>query len=245
MTNIDRAGNGFRRKAERRARGEKPARADVLEIEMQQQVRSEKLAVGARLPSARDALEKHLISHSLGYANDADLAQMLAGWTLGQGSLPADLGLGRELFSRLIERHFPRLRWQPPGEVDTAQSERAARALEQDDLIQLLTAFADREVEGSFAMARIVAAGCLGGDHLWQDLGLSARRHLTALMQRNFPRLAAENSKNMRWKKFLYRRLCEMDGLVACRAPTCEACTEYSECFTSADPALGPGVPQA
>lgn len=185
------------------------------------------------LPDARASLQAHLMSHALGYANDALFAHLLAGWTLGQGSLPAHLGLGSEWFGRLLERHFPRLRWQPPGLADTA-ADRHERALEFDDLAALLTLYADREVEGSFAMARIVAEGCLGGDHLWQDLGLPSRRELTALMLRNFPRLAAENTQDMRWKKFLYRRLCEMEGLIACRSPTCEACCDYAACFVPA-----------
>lgn len=203
------------------------------------------IAAGAFLPSPREALERHLVSHSIGYANDALFAQMLAGWALGQGSLPADLGLGRALFASLLERHFPRLRWAPPGETGPGLADRQVRALEQDDLIQLLTSHADREVEGSFAMARIVASACLGDDHLWQDLGLSARSQLTILMRRNFPRLAAANDKDMRWKKFLYRRLCEMEGLVACRSPSCEACADYSECFTTGDPPLASGLARA
>lgn len=186
------------------------------------------------LPDARASLHQHLVGHALGYANDALFAHLLAGWTLGQGSLPAHLGLGPEWFGRLLERHFPRLRWQPP-EAPAISDERRERALEYDDVAALLTHYADREVEGAFAMARIVAEGCLGADHLWQDLGLPSRRELTTLMQRNFPRLAAENTKDMRWKKFLYRRLCEMEGLVACRSPSCEACCDYSACFAPAE----------
>lgn len=186
----------------------------------------------AALPDARTSLHQHLMDHALGYANDALLAHLLAGWALGQGSLPAHLGLGPEWFARLVARHFPALRWQPPAD-SAACPDPEQRALEHEDLVRLLTQYADREVEGSFALARIVAAGCLGSDHLWQDLGLPARRDLTTLMQRNFPRLAAENTQDMRWKKFLYRRLCEQEGLVACRSPSCEACCDYSACFVA------------
>lgn len=185
------------------------------------------------LPDARASLHQHLMGQAQGYANDALFAHLLAGWALGQGSLPAHLGLGTEGFGRLLERHFPRLRWQPPVPPEVAD-DRRERALEQEDLVRLLTEHADREVAGAFALARIVAEACLGGDHLWQDLGLPSRRELTTLMQRNFPRLAAENTQDMRWKKFLYRRLCEMEGLVACRSPSCEACCDYRECFAPA-----------
>jgi nitrogen fixation protein NifQ len=80
-------------------------------------------------------------------------------------------------------------------------------------------------------MAQVVAAACMGQDHLWQDLGLLNRTELNALMQRNFPALAARNVKDMKWKRFLYRQLCEMEGIQACRAPSCEICTDYAHCF--------------
>jgi nitrogen fixation protein NifQ len=188
----------------------------------------------APLPDIRASLHQHLMTHALGYANDALIGHLLAGWALGQGSLPGHLGLGAEWFERLMQRHFPRLRWQPP-EGPAVSAERRERALEHDDLVQLLTRYADREVEGAFALARVVAEGCLGADHLWQDLGLPSRRELSFLMTRNFPRLAAENKRDMRWKKFLYRRLCEQEGLVACRSPSCEACCDYAECFVAGE----------
>lgn len=190
----------------------------------------ESSAGGAPLPDARASLHQHLMGHALGYANDTLLAHLLAGWALGKGALSADLGLGREWFQRLMARHFPDLRWQAPAE-SAAPPVEEQRALEHEDLVRMLTHYADREVEGAFALARIVAAGCLGSRHLWQDLGLPSRRELSTLMNRNFPRLAGANTQDMRWKKFLYRRLCEQEGLTACRSPSCEACSDYAACF--------------
>ena len=80
-------------------------------------------------------------------------------------------------------------------------------------------------------MAHILAAGCMASDHLWQDLGLWHRAELTALMRRNFPPLAARNVKDMKWKKFLYKQLCESEGIYLCRAPSCEVCVDYAVCF--------------
>ena len=80
-------------------------------------------------------------------------------------------------------------------------------------------------------MAHVVAVGCMGQDHLWQDLGLTDRSELNALMRRNFPSLAARNVKDMKWKRFLYKQLCEAEGIYACRAPSCEVCTDYHVCF--------------
>jgi len=32
-------------------------------------------------------------------------------------------------------------------------------------------------------------------------------------MRRNFPPLAARNRKDMKWKRFLYKQLCEAEGI--------------------------------
>lgn len=80
-------------------------------------------------------------------------------------------------------------------------------------------------------MASAVAAGCMGGDHLWQDLGLWCREELSALMGSNFPRLAAENVQHMKWKRFLYKQLCLREGVASCRAPSCQVCEDYRLCF--------------
>ena len=84
-------------------------------------------------------------------------------------------------------------------------------------------------------MAHVVAAGCMASDHLWQDLGLWRRADLTALMRRNFPALAARNVKDMKWKRFLYKQLCEAEGIYVCRAPSCEVCSDYHACFGPED----------
>ena len=81
------------------------------------------------------------------------------------------------------------------------------------------------------AMASAVAAGCLGGDHLWRDLGLPTRGDLRELLTLYFPTLAVKNSKDMKWKKFFYKQLCEQEGGYVCRAPTCEECAAYDDCF--------------
>jgi len=80
-------------------------------------------------------------------------------------------------------------------------------------------------------MSVIVATGCMANDHLWQDLGLWSRRDLSELMARNFPTLAAKNDRDMKWKKFLYKQLCEREGVYLCRAPSCAVCCDYAKCF--------------
>jgi len=188
-----------------------------------------------RSDGPREAMVSHLMSRAQGLANDATLASLLAGWTMGRGCLPADFGLGREGFALRVAEHFPELAWRQPTQFDAAVEEARQRALEMDDLVRLLQSHADLEVAGSLDMAVIVAHGCLGGDHLWQDLGLASRIELGALMKCNFPSLAARNDRDMKWKKFLYRQLCELEGLLICRSPTCEACSDFDACFGPED----------
>jgi nitrogen fixation protein NifQ len=50
-------------------------------------------------------------------------------------------------------------------------------------------------------------------------------------MMDNFEPLALRNDKDMKWKKFLYKQLCEAEGIYVCRAPSCEVCVDYDNCF--------------
>ena len=80
-------------------------------------------------------------------------------------------------------------------------------------------------------LAAIVARRSLGPNHLWQDLGLNDRSELGRLLHRHFAPLASENVHDMKWKKFFYRRLCQLDGVLVCKAPNCEVCTDKAVCF--------------
>ena len=80
-------------------------------------------------------------------------------------------------------------------------------------------------------MAQVITAGCMSSSHLWHDIGLPERPVLGQLFEHYFPTLHQLNDKNMRWKRFLYKQLCESGGDYVCRAPSCEACSSYSECF--------------
>lgn len=85
------------------------------------------------------------------------------------------------------------------------------------------------------ALAAILARRAMEPNHLWEDLGLTARPRLTALIGRHFPRLVALNDANMRWKKFFYRQICADAAFSLCLAPTCDACSEYADCFAPED----------
>ena len=51
----------------------------------------------------------------------------------------------------------------------------------------------------------------------------------------NIAPLARRNGKDMKWKKFLYKQLCDTEGIYTCRAPSCEVCADYQNCFGPED----------
>lgn len=113
---------------------------------------------------------------------------------------------------------------------------------EIEDLVGLLRDHVDvgaGPAAASDAVAHALACASLGDNHLWQDLHLPSRRELSALIGRWFPRLAARNTHDMKWKKFFYKQLCEREALFICKAPSCGVCTDHGVCFGSEEaPAL-------
>lgn len=170
-----------------------------------------------------------LMSYSQGHDNDHILSCILSSWQFGDGALPDWLGLGQAVFSQLIEFHFPGLEVEKFSSAGESLEEE--RFDEREELQQLFTTHYAGQSESEQWMASIVVNACQGQDHLWQDLGLWSRKDLTLLMQQNFPTLAARNDKDMKWKKFLYKQLCIAEGIYTCRAPSCQVCADYADCF--------------
>ncbi len=81
------------------------------------------------------------------------------------------------------------------------------------------------------AIAETIALACLGDNHLWQDLLFDSRAELSALMRHWYPTLVARNHGDMKWKKFLYKQLCEREELFICKAPSCAVCCDRPVCF--------------
>ncbi|MBK1618640.1 hypothetical protein CKO42_09375 [Lamprobacter modestohalophilus] len=191
-----------------------------------------------------------LLSLAAGHRNDRLLASMLASQCVGLGAMPNWLGLKPEAFKQLIAYHFPALRQtalpQPQRQLDPERTD------ERDELVRLLLKPTDDRSDGPSQrsslrvpnaqpqrqpspqqrwMAEIIAAGSMGSDHLWQDLGLWNRAELSRLMEQNFPAVALKNVHDMKWKRFLYKQLCEAEGIYTCRSPSCEVCVDYHACF--------------
>jgi len=188
----------------------------------------------AMLESLDNSRQQHydtLMANASHSANSVWLAQIIASWQVGAGVLPDYLGLQPLEFQRLLAHFFSG--YPLSGKAASAKTANFSRMLEKQDLEQYLRRFAAPDNEVSEWLISMIVAACLGSDHLWQDLGLWSRKDLSDMLALNFPEMKALNSKDMKWKKFLYKQLCETEGFYVCRAPSCEVCKDYSNCFGS------------
>jgi len=146
-----------------------------------------------------------------------------------EGGVIADrVGLGDDDLAGLMERWFPQA-------VDVFERWRPTMTAPEDDEISmvrdLLLAHRSTEGEDSRWLSFMIARRALESNHLWEDLGLRDRTELSRLLSRHFAPLATRNQKNMRWKRFFYRMLCESDGFVMCSTPVCTNCRDFDLCF--------------
>lgn len=174
---------------------------------------------------------ERLMAVSRGLVNDHALASMLASQCAAEGELPYRLGLDPDAYEKMMAWHFPTI--QLPMSIMSWSVNFPERQEEVEELLSLLLSHGIDDSDETKWMAAIVTAGCMGGNHLWQDLGLWSRKDLSALIQTNFPELAAKNDKDMKWKKFFYKQLCVAEGIYVCRSPSCEVCPDYSDCFST------------
>jgi nitrogen fixation protein NifQ len=144
------------------------------------------------------------------------------------GNLSAALGVGRGELRRLAAAWAPEV----GSFIDIeSQPEVIVFDEEEDQVRQLLERFRIDATEDTSWIAAIVTRRSMSPRHLWQDLGLETRDELGRLMEERFPGLAERNSNHMKWKKFFYRSLCELEGFVLCSSPTCRECGDFHDCF--------------
>jgi nitrogen fixation protein NifQ len=163
-------------------------------------------------------------------------------WARQGYSAPPVPGLSAARMRRALERFFPgypehfALDWKALSRRDGEFPDD-----ETEDILELLIGSAARNDEEHTLLAHLVAAGCRGSAHLWEDMGLASRDELSALLARYFPALAARNTGDMKWKKFFYKQLCEREAITICRAPSCRVCPDRPKCF-GPEEALGAGL---
>lgn len=146
-------------------------------------------------------------------------------------------GLARRSFAGMMASVFPGF----PGEdliaaMPLTYSDLDARADEFDDLLELLLEHCSCNTDECFWVAHAIATASMGGNHLWQDMGLPDRTALSRLIERHFGSLFVRNVGDMKWKKFFYRQLCERAKVPICKSPSCGVCADYKACFGHEDP---------
>lgn len=153
-------------------------------------------------------------------------------------SLTDALGLSPDTLTKIINRYFPDAPETMPELLSPAALRRAHEtfdiedeALEEEDLRRLIMSYRAGKQDEEAWLARIVARRSLCENHLWQDLGLRNRDELNAMLRRHFPAMVEANAANMKWKKFFYRQMCQMEGMLVCKSPNCETCTDHAICF--------------
>ena len=86
------------------------------------------------------------------------------------------------------------------------------RRAEFDALVELLMTNATTDDVPTRTMAERIAASAFLEGHLWQAMGLASRIEIRAIFRTMFTQLYEANDRDMRWKKYLYRRLCGWPG---------------------------------
>jgi nitrogen fixation protein NifQ len=188
----------------------------------------------ARPPHGADNIG---VWHLLGHSIKEDVLTESYAWVIttycnphSEPFIPA-LGLDLRSFQNLLQSRFPHFSLPPHWLAAQAKVVSGVALNEFPDLLQLLLDHRAVADEHHRNVAHLVATACMGGDHLWQDLGLPDRKALSDLLSGHFPALAAKNTGDMKWKKFFYKQLCEREGINACRSPSCAACCDYAKCF--------------
>ncbi|WP_249139960.1 nitrogen fixation protein NifQ [Bradyrhizobium japonicum] len=179
-----------------------------------------------RLLTGRDPVEADI-------RDDADfdrhvLASILAAAAMDGGPLAERAGLSEQELNDLLARNFPSALVRAFAWMPRSVSESDDDAIMVRDLL-----LAQRSTDGDVGrwLAAMVARRAMEPNHLWEDLGLRERSELSRLLMRHFAPLASRNTKNMRWKRFFYRMLCEDDGFVMCTTPVCTQCNDFDLCF--------------
>lgn len=151
-----------------------------------------------------------------------------------EGTLAERLGLSGDDLAALLRAHFGGLE-ETDGLCAKGEAGAFEPAIEEKDLIGLFLDHRARNRPEEAWFAAVLARTAQRANHLWQDLGFTSRDDVSGLMERHFPGLKALNARDMKWKKFLYKQLCDREDIHICKAPNCEVCTDFAICFGPED----------
>lgn len=148
--------------------------------------------------------------------------------------IAAVLGLEQSELDCLLSLFFPGQMENPLWKGSVSAQELPSECNEEVLSILLSHVPTDKGSNQNFVsrcLARIIAARTALPGHLWVAMGLTERPQLTAAISRHLPTLAKANHQNMRWKRYLYKQVCDLNGGVMCKAPNCGVCSDYNRCF--------------
>lgn len=146
----------------------------------------------------------------------------------------AALGLDADGLSSLLAAYFPGISCT---DLFTARMPQVdPLPVHNPQLLAVLLAHVPTDLrqgrlQTSVWLASILASRAALPGHLWVAMGLTERPQLTAAIRRHLPSLAEANSQNMRWKRYLYKQVCDLNGGMMCKAPNCGVCSDYRFCF--------------
>jgi nitrogen fixation protein NifQ len=148
------------------------------------------------------------------------------------------LGLNATDLAALLRTWFPGsdpallTRYATPGTTPPPEA--------NPDVRRIILSHIPRDAAGSPVasarwLAHILTARAAHPGHLWVAMGLFERPQLSAAIRRHLPSLAEANHRNMRWKRFLFKQVCDLNGGILCKSPNCGDCCDYALCFPDSE----------
>ena len=154
------------------------------------------------------------------------------------GDIPSSLGLEHQDIKAIMQTFFPMVSLDQLMTI--AFRDRPAAPDSNSEVLSLLQSHIPNEANATerriaIWLTSILAARAAVPGHLWVAMGLSKRPQLSAAIRRHLPSLAAANHQNMRWKRYLYKQVCDLNGGLMCKTPNCGVCSDYALCFAEED----------
>ena len=176
-----------------------------------------RLLNGTAIPAGIASEERHLFACLLAVAGGEPYP------------LAAALGLEEWELAALLQRYFPGL---APAVLERGRDIGATPPAINPEVLEILRSHLPAGHDPAPGwLAQAIAARAAHPGHLWVAMGLFARPELTAAIRRLLPSLAAANDRGMRWKRYLFKQVCDLHGATLCKSPNCGVCSDYALCF--------------
>ena len=170
-----------------------------------------------------------------GAAEDRHLFACLLAVVAGEPwPLAAGLGLDERDLAALLQRYFPGI---APDSLETGRPRggQVPPPINPEVLGVLRSHLTPQSDAAAQWLTRILAARAAHPGHLWVAMGFFERPELSAAIRRHLPSLSSANNRGMRWKRYLFKQVCDLHGARLCKTPDCGTCSDYALCFAPED----------